>query len=74
MVGDNVTTLLAVGPLGEAYEAADERTRELAVDAVMTALEAYRHVDGWDLPGAALQVRARRPKPGLEGTHIRTGA
>jgi SAM-dependent methyltransferase len=58
--GDNVTTLLAVGPLGEAYEGADERTRQLAVEVVVAALEPYRHNDGWDLPGVALKVTARR--------------
>jgi SAM-dependent methyltransferase len=58
--GDNVTTLLAVGPLGEAYEAADEHTRDLAVEAVVSALEPYRHDEGWDLPGVALKVTARR--------------
>jgi SAM-dependent methyltransferase len=58
--GDNVTTLLAVGPLGNAYEAADERTRDLAVEAVVAALEPYHHDDGWDLPGVALKVTARR--------------
>jgi SAM-dependent methyltransferase len=60
MVGDNVTTLLAVGPLGEAYEKADGRTRDLAVEAVVSALDPYRHDDGWDLPGVALKVTARR--------------
>jgi ubiquinone/menaquinone biosynthesis C-methylase UbiE len=58
--GDNVTTLLAVGPLGEAYEAAAERTRELAAEAVVSALEPYHQNDGWDLPGVALKVTARR--------------
>ena len=59
--GDNVTTLLEVGPLGEAYQAADDRTRQLAVDAVVNAIEPYRDGDGWRLPGSALKVTARRP-------------
>jgi SAM-dependent methyltransferase len=60
-VGDNVTTLLEVGPLGEAFEAADDRTRQLAIDAVLTAIEPYREGDGWRLPGTAFNVMARRP-------------
>ena len=61
VAGDNVTTLLEVSPLGDAYDAADDRTRELAVDAVLTAIEPYRDGDGWRLPGTALKVIARRP-------------
>ena len=58
--GDSVTTLLEVGPLGEAYDAADDRVRRLAIEAVLDAIEPYRQGDGWRLPGAALQVVASR--------------
>ena len=53
--------LLEVGPLGEAYEAAEEATRQAAVDAVLTAVEPYRDDAGWRLPGAALNVTAHWP-------------
>lgn len=59
--GGDVTTLLEVGPLGEAYDAADTRARRAAVDAVLVAIEPYRDGDGWRLPGAALKVTAHRP-------------
>ncbi len=58
---DDVQTLLEVGPLGEAYQAADDNTRQQAVDSVIAALAPYLEEDGWRLPGAALQVTARRP-------------
>jgi len=58
---DDVRTLLEVGPLGEAYDAADKLTRQAAVDAVVAAIEPYRDGDGWRLPGSALQVAAHRP-------------
>lgn len=59
--GDNVTSLLEVGPVGDAYGAADENARQLAVDAVIAAIEPYRDGDSWRLPGCALKVTARRP-------------
>ena len=57
----DVRTLLEVGPLGDAYEKADESMRQEAVDAVLAAIEPYRAEDGWRLPGAARTVTARRP-------------
>jgi SAM-dependent methyltransferase len=60
--GDDVTTMLEVGPLGEAYAGADERTRGRAVEAVVSALEPYREPDGWHIPGLALKLTAERPK------------
>jgi SAM-dependent methyltransferase len=58
---DDVRMLLEVGPLGEAYGAADEVARQAAVDAVLGAIEPYRDEDGWRLPGTARRVTARRP-------------
>ena len=58
---DDVRMLFEVGPLAEAYEAADESTRQAAVDAVIAAAEPYRGEGGWRLPGLALSVTARRP-------------
>jgi hypothetical protein len=58
---DDVRTLLEAGPLGEAYDAADDSARRAAVDAVLAAIEPYRDRDGWRLPGAALTVTATRP-------------
>lgn len=59
--GDDAASLLEVGPLGEAYAAADDPTRRLAVESVLDAIEAYREGEGWRLPGSALKVIARRP-------------
>jgi SAM-dependent methyltransferase len=58
---DDVRSLLEVGPLAEAYAAADDGARQAAVDAVLAAFEPYREQDGWRLPGAALTVTAHRP-------------
>jgi SAM-dependent methyltransferase len=58
---DDVCTLLEVGPLGEAFGAADADTRQAAVDSVLGAIEPYRDGDGWRLPGSALKVTARKP-------------
>ncbi|MEY2455926.1 MAG: hypothetical protein QOK06_1020 [Acidimicrobiaceae bacterium] len=58
---EDVRTLLEIGPLNEAYDAADEATRQAAVDAVLAAIESYRDGDGWRLPGAGLNVTAARP-------------
>jgi SAM-dependent methyltransferase len=57
----DVRTLLEVGPLGEAYEKADESMRQTAVDAVLAAIESYRDEDGWRLPGAARTITAHHP-------------
>ena len=58
---EDVRTLLEVGPLGEAYDAADDATRQAAVDAVVSAIEPYRVDEGWCLPGSALILTAHRP-------------
>jgi hypothetical protein len=58
---EDVRTLLEVGPVGAAYEAADDSTRQQAVDAVVAAIEPFRDADGWRLPGAGLTIAARRP-------------
>ena len=58
---DEIRALLEVGPLGEAYQAAESVARQAAVDAVIAAIEPYRDGDGWRLPGAALKVTALRP-------------
>jgi len=59
--GDNLTTLLAIGPLGDAYAGADDESRRLAVEAAASALAPYRDGEGWNLPGLALKVSALRP-------------
>jgi SAM-dependent methyltransferase len=58
---DDVRTLLEVGPLGEAFGAADDTTRQAAVDAVLVAIEPYAEQEVWTLPGSAFTVTARRP-------------
>ncbi|MEA3077334.1 MAG: hypothetical protein QOF60_2242 [Actinomycetota bacterium] len=58
---NDLRTLLEVGPLGEAFEAAPAPTRAAAVDAIVAALAPFRDADGWRLPGAGLTITARRP-------------
>jgi SAM-dependent methyltransferase len=58
---EDVRTLLEVGPLSEAYGAADADARQAAIDAVVAAIEPFRDGDGWRLPGAANNVQAHRP-------------
>ncbi len=47
-----------IGPISEAYNAADDSTRQAAVAAVQTAIEPFRNAGGWRLPGAAWLVTA----------------
>jgi SAM-dependent methyltransferase len=56
----DVASMLEVGPLGDAFGAADPATRAEAVAAVLAAAEPYRTVDGWELPGTALVASGRR--------------
>ncbi|MEY2404668.1 MAG: hypothetical protein QOD38_2219, partial [Acidimicrobiaceae bacterium] len=58
---DDVRALLEVGPLGEAFGAADDEARQAAVAAVLAAVEPFREEQGWRLPGVAHNVLARRP-------------
>ena len=58
---EDVRMLFEVGPLGDAYTAADEPTRQAAVDAVVDALEPHRDGAGWRLPGKGYAVTARHP-------------
>ncbi|MEJ7583691.1 MAG: methyltransferase domain-containing protein [Acidimicrobiales bacterium] len=58
---EEVRALLEVGPMGEAYDAADEPARQEAVDAVISAIEPYREEGGWRLAGSAHVVTAARP-------------
>jgi SAM-dependent methyltransferase len=57
---DDVAVLLEVGPLGEAYEAADEATRDAAIAAIIDGIGSYREDSGWRLPGRAQLITARR--------------
>jgi SAM-dependent methyltransferase len=59
--GDIHAMLDEIGPISEAYNAADDWTRRAAVAAVRAAIEPYRNAAGWRLPGAALQVTAHLP-------------
>ena len=55
---DEVRTLLEVGPVGEAFEGADEATRQRAIDSVIDAIEPFRDGEGWRLAGSAIVVSA----------------
>jgi SAM-dependent methyltransferase len=57
---EELQILFEIGPLGDAYAAADDDARQAAVSAVMSAIEPYGDSDGWLLPGAASVVSARR--------------
>jgi len=59
-IDEDVRTLLAVGPLGEAWDAADEATQHAAVEAVVAAIEPFREGDVWRLHGSANVVTAHR--------------
>jgi SAM-dependent methyltransferase len=58
---EDVRMLFEVGPLGDAYTAAEEPVRREAVDAVIAALEPHRDGAGWRLAGKGYAVTARRP-------------
>jgi SAM-dependent methyltransferase len=59
--GDIHAMLDEIGPISEAYNAADDSTRHAAVAAVRAAIEPFHNEGGWRLPGAALQVTAHLP-------------
>ena len=50
--------LLAVGPMGAAWNSADDDARAAAIDAVLVGLEEHRDGDGWRVPAAALIISA----------------
>lgn len=56
-----IASMLEIGPLGDAFAAADSATRGAAIGSVLAAVETFRVGAGWELPGAALVVSARRP-------------
>lgn len=58
---EDVRVLFEVGPLGDAYTAADEPTRLAAVEAVIEALQPHRDGAGWHLPGKGYAVTAHSP-------------
>lgn len=57
----DVRVLLGSGPVAEAFQAADHASQQAAVAAVLAAIEPYRTATGWELPRAALVIRATRP-------------
>jgi SAM-dependent methyltransferase len=56
-----VASMLEIGPLGEAFAAADPVTRSAAIDAVIAAIEPFRAGADWRLPGCALVATGVRP-------------
>jgi len=60
-VDDEIRTLLEVGPVAEAYQAAEDAVRSAAVAAVVDAIEPFREDEGWRLPGVARVAAARLP-------------
>lgn len=55
---DSIARMLSVGPLGDAWTAADDDDRRAAVDAVRGACEPFRDGAEWHLPAAALVLDA----------------
>ena len=56
-----VASMLSIGPLSEAFVAADADTRAAAVRSVLETAEPFRVDRGWELPGRALVLRGDRP-------------
>ncbi len=54
--------MLAIGPVGEAWDAADDDTRAAAVEATRAACEEFRDGTEWRLPAAALVLSASVPR------------
>lgn len=57
---EELRTLMEMGPVGEAFDAADDATRGAVISAVMAAIEPYREERGWRLAGTAFAVTAAR--------------
>ena len=58
---DAVERILAAGPLGAKFLAADESQRKAAVDAVVAAMADHRTEAGFEVPGASWCITATRP-------------
>ena len=56
-----IETLVAMGPLGDAWADADDPTRDAVVEAVVAAMGEYRTEAGWMLPGSALVIGGTAP-------------
>ncbi|MDQ2677429.1 MAG: class I SAM-dependent methyltransferase [Actinomycetota bacterium] len=56
-----IETLVAMGPLGDAWLAADDTTRDAVIEAVIAAMEPYRTDGGWMLPGSAQVIGGTAP-------------
>lgn len=54
----SIARMLSVGPLGEAWAAADDGARAAAVGAVLKGCDDHRDGDGWRLPATALTISA----------------
>lgn len=51
-----IETMVSMGPLGDAWSAADTTARDAVVDAVIAAMDGFRGDAGWLLPGSAWVV------------------
>ncbi len=56
-----IETLVAMGPLGDAWAGADDAARDAVVDAVVAAMGEYRTDAGWMLPGSAMVIGGTAP-------------
>jgi len=57
-VADSVSRLLSVGPMGDAWRAADDAGRAAALEAVVAGFEDHRDGDGWRVPALAQIISA----------------
>ncbi len=56
-----IETFVSMGPLGDAWSAADDDTRAAVVESVLGAMEEYRTDAGWVLPGSARVIGGIAP-------------
>ena len=56
-----IETLVAMGPLGDAWAGAEDAARDAVVDAVVAAMGEYRTDAGWMLPGSAMVIGGTAP-------------
>lgn len=56
-----IETLVAIGPLGDAWAEADDATRDAVVESVVEGMAPYSADGGWLLPGSAFVVGGIAP-------------
>jgi hypothetical protein len=57
---EEVRAMVEIGPMREAFLAADDESQRRVLDAILEALDAFRTDRGWAVPGIARRVTAVR--------------